>query len=307
MADRIQLSGLRVRGRHGVYDVERRDGQDFLVDATLWLDSRPAAASDDLADTVDYGVLAERIAAVVGGEPVNLIETLAARLAELCMRRRAGGRGRGHRAQAAGPDRPRVRRRRGDRAAVPPVSRAVLSIGSNLGDRLAHLRSVVAALDPVAVSSVYETAPWGGVEQDDYLNAVVVVEDAGTDAYGWLGRAHELEAAAGRVRDVRWGPRTLDVDVIDVDGDRPHRSRRSPCRTRGRTSGRSCWCPGPRWSRTGRCPRWTRPASAAGPTWSCGERAARPDPDPGPGRLRGRRHAADLAGPAPVVRRAAPG
>ena len=98
------------------------------------------------------------------------------------------------------------------------MSRAVLSIGSNLGDRLAHLRSVVAALDPVVVSSVYETAPWGGVPQDDYLNAVVVVEDAGTDAYGWLRRAHELEAAAGRVRDVRWGPRTLDVDVIDVDG-----------------------------------------------------------------------------------------
>lgn len=85
MADRIQLTGLKVRGRHGVYDFERRDGQEFLVDATLWLDSRPAAASDDVADTVDYGVLAERIAAVVGGEPVNLIETLAARLAELCM------------------------------------------------------------------------------------------------------------------------------------------------------------------------------------------------------------------------------
>ena len=85
MADRIQLTGLRVRGRHGVYEAERRDGQDFLVDATLWLDSRPAAASDDVADTVHYGVLAERIAAVVGGEPVNLIETLAARLAELCM------------------------------------------------------------------------------------------------------------------------------------------------------------------------------------------------------------------------------
>jgi dihydroneopterin aldolase len=85
MADRIQLTGLRVRGRHGVFDHERRDGQDFLVDATLWLDSRPAVASDDVADTVDYGGLAERIAAVVGGEPVNLIETLAGRLAELCM------------------------------------------------------------------------------------------------------------------------------------------------------------------------------------------------------------------------------
>ena len=94
----------------------------------------------------------------------------------------------------------------------------MLSIGSNLGDRLAHLRSVVAALRPVAVSPVYETAPWGGVEQDDYLNAIVVVDDPGTDAYGWLARARELERAADRIREVRWGPRTLDVDVIDVDG-----------------------------------------------------------------------------------------
>lgn len=85
MADRITLTGLRVRGRHGVLAHERRDGQDFLIDATLWLDSRPAAASDDLADTVDYGGLAEKLAAEAEGEPVNLIETLAARLAELCM------------------------------------------------------------------------------------------------------------------------------------------------------------------------------------------------------------------------------
>jgi 2-amino-4-hydroxy-6-hydroxymethyldihydropteridine diphosphokinase len=98
------------------------------------------------------------------------------------------------------------------------VSTAVLSIGSNLGDRLAHLRSVVDALRPVRVSPVYETAPWGGVDQDDFLNAVVIVADDDLDAYGWLARGHELEAAAGRVRDVRWGPRTLDVDVVDVDG-----------------------------------------------------------------------------------------
>ena len=85
MADRIVLSGLKARGHHGVYEHERRDGQVFVVDATLWLDSRPAAASDDLADTVDYGGLADRLATVVEGEPVNLIETLAARLCELCM------------------------------------------------------------------------------------------------------------------------------------------------------------------------------------------------------------------------------
>ncbi len=84
-SDRIQLSGLRVRGRHGVLPAERRDGQDFLVDVVLDVDLRPAAASDSLSATVDYGALAGRLAAVVAGEPVDLIETLADRLADVCL------------------------------------------------------------------------------------------------------------------------------------------------------------------------------------------------------------------------------
>lgn len=84
MSDLIALTGLRVRGHHGVLAEERRDGQEFVVDAVLTVDTRPAAATDDLAQTVDYGVLASRLAAVVAGEPVDLIETLAARLAEVC-------------------------------------------------------------------------------------------------------------------------------------------------------------------------------------------------------------------------------
>lgn len=100
------------------------------------------------------------------------------------------------------------------------MTRAVLSLGSNLGDRFAHLRSAVAGFgDAVrAASPVYETAAWGGVEQDDFLNAVLVVEDTGVDAWGWLRRGQELERAAQRVREVHWGPRTLDVDVVTVDG-----------------------------------------------------------------------------------------
>lgn len=83
--DRIELRGLRVRGHHGVFEHERRDGQDFLVDVTVWMDLAPAAASDDLADTLHYGELAERTAAIVGGEPHDLIETVAARVAEMVM------------------------------------------------------------------------------------------------------------------------------------------------------------------------------------------------------------------------------
>lgn len=82
MADRIALHGIRAFGRHGVLPQERRDGQTFTVDVDLWCDTSKAAASDDLADTVDYAALARRVADVVEGEPVNLIETLAARVAE---------------------------------------------------------------------------------------------------------------------------------------------------------------------------------------------------------------------------------
>jgi dihydroneopterin aldolase len=82
VADEITLTGLRVFGRHGVYDEERRDGQEFVVDVTLRLDTRAAADSDDVADTVHYGDMAEQIAQIVGGEPVDLLETLAARLAD---------------------------------------------------------------------------------------------------------------------------------------------------------------------------------------------------------------------------------
>jgi 7,8-dihydroneopterin aldolase/epimerase/oxygenase len=84
-SDRISLLGLRAFGRHGVLEHERRDGQEFVVDAVLWLDTRPAAASDDLAKTVDYAAVAGRLAAVVSGEPVSLIETLADRLAAACL------------------------------------------------------------------------------------------------------------------------------------------------------------------------------------------------------------------------------
>lgn len=84
-ADQITLTGLRVRGHHGVLEQERRDGQDFVVDVTLFLDTRPAAASDDLAQTVDYGVLAEQLAEVIANDPVDLIETVAQRLAEVSL------------------------------------------------------------------------------------------------------------------------------------------------------------------------------------------------------------------------------
>jgi dihydroneopterin aldolase len=85
MTDRIELRGLTVRGNHGVFEHERRDGQDFIIDITLWIDLAAAAASDDLNDTYDYGVLAQRAADIVAGPARDLIETVAAEIAEEVM------------------------------------------------------------------------------------------------------------------------------------------------------------------------------------------------------------------------------
>lgn len=102
------------------------------------------------------------------------------------------------------------------------MSAAVLSLGANLGDRLSYLRLAVHGLVDVlvAVSSVYETEPWGVTDQPDFLNAVCLVRDSARDHWDWLRTAQELEGRAERVREQRWGPRTLDVDVVSVDGVR---------------------------------------------------------------------------------------
>ena len=85
MPDRIALRGLTARGRHGWFPDERETSHEFQVDVVLGVDTREAAMSDDLADTVDYGSLAERVVGVVAGEPVKLVETLAQRIADLCL------------------------------------------------------------------------------------------------------------------------------------------------------------------------------------------------------------------------------
>jgi 2-amino-4-hydroxy-6-hydroxymethyldihydropteridine diphosphokinase len=101
------------------------------------------------------------------------------------------------------------------------MTRAVLSLGANLGDRSGTLRAALTALTAeglVARSVLYETPPWGPVEQPPFLNAIAIVR-GDRDARGWLDLAHELEQAAGRTREVHWGARTLDVDVVTVTED----------------------------------------------------------------------------------------
>ncbi len=227
MSDRIEIRDLRVTGVHGVLPEERDRAQPFAVDVVAWVDMTAAQESDDLADTVDYGVLAQTAAEVVGGRSYRLLEALAGRLAERVVdHRRPPGGGRGHGAQAppaAGPRRGFDRSQGAARALmVPaPTRRAFVGLGSNLGDRRATLRKAVEGLraggDVVAVSPLYETEPIGGPAQGPYLNVVVELATR-DDPRRLLQRCQALEEEAGRVRTVRWGPRTLDADVLWVEG-----------------------------------------------------------------------------------------
>jgi dihydroneopterin aldolase/2-amino-4-hydroxy-6-hydroxymethyldihydropteridine diphosphokinase len=218
--DVIRLEGLRVKGFHGVLESERREGQDFVVDVALRLDTRPAAALDALDQTVDYGALAVGLADVVRGEPVNLLERLAQRLADRCLAepRVVAVDVRVHKPDAPIPEdladvSVGIRRTR-----QRPVD-AVLSLGANLGEREATLRSAVArlqALDGVRItglSAVVETEPVGGPDQGDYLNAVVRISTT-LSPFVLLTACSQIELDHGRTRDLRWGPRALDIDII---------------------------------------------------------------------------------------------
>ncbi|WP_203231212.1 dihydroneopterin aldolase [Nocardioides caldifontis] len=85
LLDRLSITGIEAFGHHGVFDFERRDGQPFVVDLVLGVDTRAAAASDDLEDTVDYGALTTRVKEAVEGDPVDLVETVAQRVADVCL------------------------------------------------------------------------------------------------------------------------------------------------------------------------------------------------------------------------------
>ncbi len=218
MTDRIVLRGVTARGFHGVLDVEKRDGQAFVVDVAMDVDLAPAGASDDLADTVSYAEVADDVVKLVEGGSLDLIETLAHRIAEAVLARPL--------VEAVEvvvhkPHAPvghpfddvevRVRRER----QVP----VVIALGSNLGNSGAILRDAVRRLDDTTgirihrVSQPVETDPVGGPAQPAYLNAVALGATR-LAPRTLLARLHEVEQAHGRLREVRWGARTLDLDLI---------------------------------------------------------------------------------------------
>ena len=237
--DLIRLTGVRAYGHHGVLEHERRDGQEFVVDVVLSLDLRRAGTTDELSRTVNYAEVAADVVSVVTGTPRDLIETLAEEIAARVLARPAVESVEVVVHKPSAPvgvpfgDVEVVVRRHRD---VP----VVIALGANLEgvDGTAPARTLqeaarrlhrVRGLRAVRVSALHGSAPVGGPAQPDYVNAVAVARTRLSPA-SLLTALHGVEEDHGRTRDVRWGPRTLDLDLIqygdptagtDVTSDAP--------------------------------------------------------------------------------------
>lgn len=222
--DRVRVNGLRLMALVGVLPHEREATQPIQVDIDMEVDLMEAGITDNLHDSADYGAVAQAVAEVVRLSHDLLLERLVARIAERILQF--------DHVEAVEvtltklrPPIPedldstsvRISRTRVDMK-VPARHRAIIALGSNLGDRVAYLRFGLERLsNVVAQSQVFETDPVGGPDnQGPYLNMVAVI-DTDLDPYALLRRLLQIEAEAHRVRKVRWGPRTLDLDLLFYD------------------------------------------------------------------------------------------
>lgn len=219
--DQITITGLRVYAYHGVYREENEKGQEFVINARLYMDMDRASQTDEITDGVHYGEVCELISSFLQEHTFHLLEKAVTEAMKevlltyplLC----------GMEMELCKPNAP---------IALPfenvSVTRrlfwhtAFLALGSNMGDRKGYLDGAAGRLaaDPdfqvIKKSDWIETKPYGGVEQDDFLNGVIEVKTLLTPAR-LLDRLHEIEAAADRKREVHWGPRTLDLDILFYD------------------------------------------------------------------------------------------
>ena len=221
MKDEIIISGLKVFAWHGVYEEEQEKGQNFIINARLSLDTSQAGATDSLDDSVDYGKVCLFINDFMRINRFNLIETVANQLARKIMVRFPLAQS--VELEIMKPEAP---------IPVPfdTVSvkierswhRTYIATGSNMGDSEDIINNAIANLGAdencrlFKASKLYRSKPYGGVEQDDFYNSVICL-DTLYSPIELLTRLQEEEKEAGRERLVKWGPRTLDLDILYYD------------------------------------------------------------------------------------------
>ena len=219
--DVINIKNLEVFGNHGVYPEERTLGQKFIVSAALFTDLRNAGLSDDVYDSIDYSVICKKIRSFVCESSFSLIEAVAERLAWKLL-----------------SEEPLLRKvwievkkpwaSVGVQIETVSVEierewhSAYIALGSNIGDKKANLDSAVREISNAEgcrlkyVSEYIETEPYGYTEQDAFLNGCLEIETL-LGPYELLKLLNGIEDRNGRLRDIRWGPRTLDLDIIYYD------------------------------------------------------------------------------------------
>ena len=222
--DKITISGLRAIAIIGCLPHERELPQPLELDLVLECALADCGRSDELGDTVNYGAVADQVVKLVQASRDQMLERLAHRVAEhlLGFARVSAVKVRIRKPHAPIPQlldhvAVTIRRTAADVPPPAPRARAIVALGTNLGDRMQHLRSALRELSPIATSSIFETAPIGGpANQGPFLNMVAIVETE-LDPFAFLRKCQRIEAAAGRQRRERWGARTLDLDLLFYD------------------------------------------------------------------------------------------
>lgn len=219
--DQIIIQDLSIYAKHGVYTEENILGQQFLVSVYMDLDLSRAGQTDSLEHTLDYGKICHFVTKYMQSHTFKLIESAAEHLAEELLLKYTPVKK--IRIKVKKPWAPIGLPIKNVCVSVDRTRHSVyLSLGSNIGDRQAYLEQGIRALDELdsckvcEQSGIIETEPYGGVAQEKFLNCVVRIETV-LNPQQLLEKLHEIEACAGRTRDVHWGPRTLDLDILFYD------------------------------------------------------------------------------------------
>ena len=219
--DQIRIEELEVYAHHGVYPEENEKGQHFYVNATLYTNTRPAGMADDLRLSTNYGEVCQLITEFMQQHTFQLIETVVEWTAYEVLQ---------HFPLVQGLDL-EIRK---PEAPIPlpfgSVSVAIhrewheayIAVGSNMGDSRGHIAKALGQLEKhkdiqvTKVSGLLETLPYGGVEQENFVNGMFEIRTLLTPEE-LLRELHKIEASEGRERKIHWGPRTLDLDIIFYD------------------------------------------------------------------------------------------
>ena len=219
--DIIRIEELKVFAYHGVFEEEKKNGQDFYVNAKLFSNLKKAGMSDELSDSTHYGEVCLQIEKSLTEERYDLIERAAEKTIEDIL--------------IGFPliqkvtlelKKPHAPISMEFESVSVEITRSwhktYIAFGSNMGEKETYIRDAIEQLQEsryfrnMKVSEFFYSAPYGGVEQDNFVNGVLEVETM-LEPYELLGFLHELEKKANRVREIHWGPRTLDLDIIFYD------------------------------------------------------------------------------------------